>query len=674
MSSEKPSGPRSVAVVGPYVSGKTTLLESILWVTGQLSRRGSVDDGNSYGDGSAEARERRMGTELNVVTTTFMDDSFTFLDCPGSVELFQETLNVLPGIDAAVVVCEPIPDKALALAPVMKALEERGIPRLLFVNKIDKATGNVDELIEALKPLSSVPLLLRHLPTTSGEQVTGYIDLASERAYHYRPDQASEVIELPGAFAEVEQEARGRMLEALADFDDALMEKILEDVAPERDEIYRSLTRDFQEGRIVPVLLGAALHDNGVRRLLKALRHEVPAADLAALRAGVEPGGPAVAQVLKTSITPHAGKVSVARIWSGTLKDGATLNGQRVGSVLRFAVGGPQKLAEARAGEVIGLGRLEQAHTGDTLREAAGGEALPKAPVLTPVYELAIAAQRREDDVKLSGALARLVEEDPALSYEHREETHELVLLGQGDVHLKLAVDRLKSKNGLAIATSRPKVPYKETIRKSVQQHGRFKRQSGGHGQFGDVHLEIAPLPRGSGFQFGERVVGGAVPRQFIPAVETGVREYLAKGPLGFKVVDLAVTLYDGQYHSVDSSEMSFKQAARVTMVEAMPKCEPVLLEPILHVEIAVPSEFTAKANQVVSSRRGQILGFDARPGWSGWDVVSAQLPQSEIHDLIIELRSLTQGAGTYNARFDRLQELTGRQAEQVVQSRAAEA
>lgn len=673
MSASKPQGPRSVALVGPYLSGKTTLLESILSVCGAVSRKGTAKEGNTVGDSSAEARERRMSTEANVATCSFMDDRFTFLDCPGSLEFLQESLNVLSGVDAAVLVCEPDSDKVRAMTPLLRALEDQGVPRMIFVNKIDKALGSTQALLEALQSVSSAPLVLRHMPLVEGEQVTGYVDLASKRSYVYRPNQPSEVVEAPGDAVEAVRESRYRMLERLADFDDALMEKVLDEAEPERDELYRNLSKDFQEGLIVPVLLGAAELDEGVRRLLKALRHEVPAPAVAAARVGAEAKGPALLQVLKTFHTQHGGKLSVARVWAGSVKDGATLNGERVGGLFRLLGHETHKIAEAGPGDVVGLGRLEKAATGDALIEGKGPPPdLPRAPRLEPVYALAIHPEKREDEVKLSGALAKLADEDPSLRYDHPEDTNQLVLRGQGDIHLKVAGDRLRHKYGLAVRTSPPKVPYKEAIRKGVQQHGRHKKQSGGHGQFGDVHIEIKPLPRGSGFKFVDKVVGGAIPRQFIPAVETGVREFLSHGPLGFPVVDLSVTVYDGQYHAVDSSEMAFKTAARIAMSEGMPKCDPVLLEPVLHVELMAPSDCTSKVNQLVSGRRGQLLGFDGRQGWPGWDVVSAHIPQTEMQDIIVELRSLTQGVGTYRAKFDHLQELTGRLAEQAVaQSRA---
>ncbi len=673
MSVSKPSGPRSVALIGPYMSGKTTLLESILWVTGATSRKGSVTDGNTVGDSAQEARDRQMSTEVNVATTTFLDDRFTFLDCPGSVELLQETLNVLPGVDAAVLVCEPDRDKFLGLMPLMKALEDAGIPRMVFVNKIDKATGHVAALLDSLQPVSSHPLVLRQLPIREGESITGYIDLASERTFVYKPNQPSEIVETPDSMNDSVGEARYQMLETLADFNDELMEKVLEDVEPEKDEVYQNLTSDYQNGLIVPVIFGAAEMDHGVRRLLKALRHEVPSAAKAAERVGVS-GDEPKAQVLKTYHTQHGGKLSIARIWSGGIKDGMTLNDERVSGLFLMSGHNTEKISDAGPGDVVGLGRLESIVTGDTLGAAKEVEGLPKAEILQPVFAQAISTDKREDEVKLSGALQKVGEEDPSIIYGHEEDTHEFVLRGQGDIHLKIACDRLLNKYGLSVSTRQPKVPYKEAIRKPIKQHGRFKRQSGGHGQFGDVHLEIKPLPRGTGFQFDEKIVGGSVPKQFIPGVEAGVKEYLSQGPLGFPVVDVSVTLFDGQYHSVDSSEIAFRTAARIAMQEGMPQCGPVLLEPIMAVEIAVPSDYTPKANTIVSSRRGQILGFDARPGWSGWDVVSAHMPQSELHDLIVELRSVTQGVGGYTATFDHLQELTGRLADQVISEHQADA
>ena len=323
----------------------------------------------------------------------------------------------------------------------------------------------------------------------------------------------------------------------------------------------------------------------------------------------------------------------------------------------------------AKAGDTVALGRLEKIHSGETLSVDKGGGTQVKPPQPPDaVYGIAISIKDRKDEVKLTGALGKLMEEDPSLRLEHNKDTHQMVLWGQGEMHLRVSLERLKRKYGVDAESHRRQVPYKETIKKAVEVRGRHKKQSGGHGQFGDVVLDIKPLPRGSGFQFGETITGGVVPRQFIPSVEIGVADYLHKGPLGgFPVVDVSVTLTDGSYHSVDSSDMAFRQAGRIGMAEGMPKCNPVLLEPIMEVEIAIPNEATARVNGMIPQRRGQILGFDAREGWPGWDVVKAHMPESEMADLIVELRSATAGVGTYTAKFHHLAELTGRLADNVL-------
>jgi elongation factor G len=667
----KPAEPRSIALVGPYLSGKTSLLESILFATEKISRKGRVGEGNTVGDHSQEARDRGMGIEVNVATTSYLGDTLSFLDCPGSIEFAQETYNTLIGVDAAVIVAEADPSKALALSSLLHFLEDRGIPRLLFINKVDKMEGTVEAVVDSIQAISKAPLVLREYPIVEGEHVRGYIDLPSGRAFHYTDDGASEQVEVPDNLKDAFAAARYAMLEKLSDFDEALMEKLLEEESADNKQAYASLTSAFGSGNVVPTVFGAAEHEAGVRRLLKELRHEVDAPGVAAERVGAPAGDTPVAQVLKTFQTPSFGKLSVVRVWRGTFKDGDSANGERIASIFHMNGQHTEKVTSAGPGEIVAFGRLEEARTGDTLSTGSADD-LPRFDPLPPVYAFTIAPAKRDDEVKMSGSLAKVLDEDPSLVLEHNQDTGETVLWGQGEIHLRVAVEKLKHRFKIDIATGRPRVPYKEAIRKPATQHARFKRQSGGHGQFGDVHIDIKPLPRGSGFQFEDKVVGGAVPRQYIPAVEAGVKEYLNRGPLGFRVVDVGVTLTDGQYHSVDSSEMAFKTAGGMAMKEGMPKCDPVLLEPILAVNIAVPSEATAKVNALVSGRRGQILGFDARDGWPGWDVVSVHLPQAEVGDLIVELRSLSHGVGSFTWSFDHLQELQGRLADEVVQTYGA--
>jgi elongation factor G len=518
-------------------------------------------------------------------------------------------------------------------------------------------------------------LVLRQVPIRDGDGVSGYCDLVSERAYRYKAGEASDLIPLPDDMTSRTSEARAEMLESLADFDDKLLEKLIEDTTPEKSEVYADLARDLGQNLIVPVVLGAAHHDHGVRRLLKLLRHETPDVATTAARKGIEPDGEALAQVFKTAFVPHVGKLALARVFRGTIKDGDTLGGVRVSGVLRVQGAETSKLSTVSAGDVVAFGRIEEVQAGAVLTPSgAAVEILGWPEPLSPVFAQVIGTENRADDVKLSGALHKLCEEDRALSVVHVADTQQMLLQGQGEMHLSLAFDRLASKYNLKTTRGRPDVPYKETIRKSVAEHGRFKRQTGGHGQFGDIHVEIRPLPRGKGFVFEDKIFGGHIPRQYIPAVEEGVKDYLVRGPLGFPVVDIAVTLTDGSYHSVDSSEAAFKQAARIAMSEGMPKCNPVLLEPICAVTLSVPSEFTSKANTIVSSRRGRILGFDAKPGWPGWDEVTAHMPQAELSDLIIELRSATLGLGSFTMAFDHLVEISGKEAERIIQARAGAA
>ena len=667
--------PRTVAVVGPYGSGKTTLLESILTITGAVQRKGSVTQKNSVGDASPEARARQMSVEVNCATTRYMDQNFTFLDCPGSIEFLQDTLNVLPGVDAAIVVCEPEPAKLQMLQPYLKRLSDLRIPHFLFVNKIDKASGSLRALLTMLQDASGTPLLLRQIPIWENNVVTGYVDLALERAYIYRPHNASEMIDIQDK--DTEKQARFAMLEKLADYDEHLMEELLSDIEPPRDEVFTDLAKELAQGLVVPVLIGSAEGDNGIRRLLKAMRHELPDVSAAAERIGIKQGHDAILQVLKTYHSSHGGKLSLVRVLSGTLKDGAVVHRQdgsdaRVGGIFALKGEAQTKLTEAHTGDTVALGRLEGVLTGETLSTSKSPPAKVAIEHLVPVYRLAIETADRKDEVKLTAAIAKLREEDPSLDFEQSAELHEMSLVGQGEIHLKVAVDKLMTKFGLKILTHEPRVPYKETIRKATTQRGRHRRQSGGHGQYGDVVISIRPLPRGSGFVFEDEIVGGVVPRQWIPSVEKGVIEYLKQGPLGFPVVDIAVALNDGSYHSVDSSDAAFQTAGRLAMTEGMPNCAPVLLESIMHVKIHVPSDATAKVNGLVSGRRGQLMGFDSRNGWKGWDTVEAQMPLSEISDLIIELRSLTQGVGTYEMAFDHLAELTGKLADQITASRKA--
>lgn len=667
---------RNVALVGPNGVGKTTLLESILFLTGTIARKGRVMDKNTVGDFSPEARERQMSTEVTAATCHHAGHEITLLDCPGSVEFAQEARAALMGVDLAVVVIEPVLERTIAVAPLLHFLDKHAIPHLVFVNKMDRSEVRYRDLLDALRKVSARPVVPHQYAIGRGDSLVGYIDLVTEQAYQFRKGGPSDRIPLPDDHREREQAARRAMLETLADFDDDLLEKLLEDQEPPTEQILRDLQKTLGADQVVPVFLGVAEQDMGVRRFLEALVAETPDPSVRAGALGIEPDGPALVQVLKTYHLPHAGKLSLARIWRGQVKDGMQLGGMRVGGVYRLLGQQQEPIGEAGAGSIVALARMEEARTGAVLSNGSGLPpiALPTADPLPPLFAYAVTAANRNDEVKLSAALAKLVDEDPSLKVEPDPEMHQTLLWGQGEIHLKVALDRMRSKYHIAVEPHPPRTPYRETIRRSADAHGRHKKQSGGHGQFGDVKITIDPLPRGSGFRFENKVVGGAVPKQFIPAVEEGAKEHLAKGPLGFQVVDVQVTLHDGQFHTVDSNEMSFKMATALALKEGLPKCQPVLLEPILAVTISVPADYTAKALQLVTQRRGQILGYEAKAGWPGWDGIRASIPQGEMHDLIVSLRSLSQGTGFFEWSFDHLQEVPDRLAQAIVEKHREEA
>lgn len=669
MSSGRGDAPRCAVLVGPYLSGKTSLFESLLHRADAIEKKGAVKDGTTVGDSSDESRKRHASTELSVGHGTYLDDPWVFIDTPGSPEFTQDARNACMVADVAIVVVDPESSKIVAAAPILQFLDAHDIPHMIFINKMDHPVNAVSDLMAALQDVSERPLALRQVPLRDGEEISGYVDLVSERAYKYEQGQRSALIQLPEDAQDEETLAREELLETLADFDDALLEKLLEDVQPDKSDVYEQFAATMGSDLLVPVLLGAGELDHGVERLMKALRHDCPTHETTAARLGMIADEP-VAQVFKTVHAAHMGKLSLVRVWNGAVKDGETLNDERVSGINALLGAKLDKQGQAAAGDVVAFGRMEQVGTGDVLTPSGSkpdGCADWPDPI-PPVYSAAVTATNRNDEVKLSGALQKLAEEDTSVSIEHNAELHELVLRGQGDNQMRVLTERLENRFNLSVESNRPSVGYRETIKKQVEQHARHKKQSGGHGQFGDVKVTVKPLPRGSGFQFSDTIVGGAIPKQYIPSVQDGVAEYMKRGPLGFGVVDVAVQLIDGSYHAVDSSDMAFKTAGRMAMSEALPKCGPVLLEPIMQVEISVPNTATAGVQRVITGRRGQILGFGAKENWKGWDVVQAYMPEAEIHDLIVELRSLSLGVGTYTWEFDHLAELTGRLADQVVQ------
>ncbi len=463
------------------------------------------------------------------------------------------------------------------------------------------------------------------------------------------------------------------MLEQLADHDDELLEQLLMDESPAREKVLNDLARETGDNLGVSVLFGSAISSWGVRRLLKAIRHEVPSAEAATSRLGVTDPALYVFKVVHGSI----GRLAIARALDGRTGEGSDLKiddggHARVGSLFKVQGEKTIKVGEACSGDVVAVAKIDSVKAGQWV---GSGKLPPPIEIDYPARNCAIAIEPadRKDDVKLSGALQRLGEEDAALIIEHDEANHEIRLRGVNDEHLNTVIARLKRRYGVEVKSHAPTVGYRESIRKPITQKGRHKKQSGGHGQFGDVIIEVKPLPRGSGFVFEERIHGGSVPKQWIPAVEDGVREAMHKGPLGFEVVDCAVALIDGSYHSVDSSELAFRLAGRIAMHEALAAAGPYLLEPVHKLTVVCPSSATSRITSAVAGRRGQMLGMGPRDGWTGWDRIDALIPEAELAGLEAELRSQSQGLATYEAQFDHLAELNGPLAEKVIQQRVPE-
>ena len=655
------AGPRCVALVGPYLSGKTTLLESLLYVSGAVGRRGTIKEGNTVGDSSPEARGHQMSTELTVASYQYLDDPWTVLDAPGSIEFIQDAVNAAMVADAAVVVCDPDSNKAMAATPLFKFLDDHAIPHMVFINKIDEAAEvDINAVVAALRNCSERPLVLRHVPIREGGAVTGYIDLASERAYAYKDAEASARIDIPESARADEEQARQDMLESLADYDDTLLEALLEDQTPSNEEIYQYLTNTLQSDEVVPVFIGSGLHDHGVRRLLKALRHETPGATESAKRAGFEGAGEPAAQIFKTYHMPHAGKQSVARIWSGEIADGTPLNGTRVSGIVRLQGHDTEKLAKARAGEVVAFGRMEPIKTGDVLTPSGnrpGG-----------VFRLARsdhAALRLRDcrgEARGRGQAAerhRQADRGGPLAAARAEPRHQrTAALGPGRDPSRgragTPQQQVPSRRGAAAAPGRLQGDDQEEASSSTPASS---ARPVGTASSATSTWRSGPCRAAAASSSTDKIVGGAIPQATTSRrCEKGVKDYPeTKGPArlsgrrrGGQALRRPVSC-GRQLRSWPS-----RRPGRMAMSEGMPKCEPVLLEPIYRGDqVSVPQRIhQRRSSGLVSGRRGQILGFEAMRGLERLGLSSsATMPQAELHDLVVDLRSLTLGVGSLRLR-----------------------
>ncbi|MET0180954.1 MAG: elongation factor G, partial [Novosphingobium sp.] len=528
---------RAVALIGPAGTGKTSLAEALLYASGAINRLGSVEAGTSVGDSSPEARARRGSTEINLLNFEFLGDRFALVDTPGGLGFAADGLAALPSVDLAVVVVDPDPLRAALVEPMLRRIDELGLPHAIFVNKIDGArAGSVREVLAALQPMSREPLALRQFPIREGEAITGYVDVALERAWRYQPGKPSAPIAIPAELAAREKEERARLLETLADFDDALLEALLMDERPEPELVLADLAADTGGNKVVPVLFGSAATGGGVRRLLKLLRHEAPGPQAACARLGLDEGGGL--HVFKIVNGGAMGRLALGRAVGAPLREGEELviGGEQARAGSLFALQGDKtaKQAEARPGDVVAVAKVDGARSGMLVTgRTTRASAVPAVEYPARNAGVAITTRDRKDDVKLSTALHRLCEEDPALEWRQDDETHETLLRGVNDEHLGVVVAKLQRRYAVAVETRPPRIAYRESIRKPATQRGRHKKQSGGHGQYGDCVIEVAPRERGEGFAFEDRITGGVIPKQYIPAVEAGVKDAMERGPLG---------------------------------------------------------------------------------------------------------------------------------------------
>lgn len=664
---------RNIGIVGSHHAGKTTLVEAILAHCGAIGRKGSVIDGTTTTDYEPECIEHAQSTCVGFAHCAADGIDMTLVDCPGFVDFFEETKLALSGCDAAVIVIEADPSRVSQTQMLLEYLESRKMPHMFVVNKMDRPGADFAGTLEELQRCYGRHVVAEQWPIGSADAFKGFVDLAKRRAYLFEGANAKEAA-VPGDLQDRVESARAQLLEAMADFDDHLMEELLEGVEPPEDEVQKDLCQECSHDQIVPVLAAAGLSGSGISAVVEAMEKWFPSpldagqVDAEGRLIEPKPDGPIIAHVIKTIIHPQSGKLSVVRVLSGTLKADSTLTniskgGEKVRSAGLYRLQGKKQeaITEAPAGSIAGIARLETVSTGDTLTENGFKVLLPRVPTSEPVFAVAIKPKERMDEAKISQMLARIIDEDPALHLERAPITNELLLLGRGEQHVNIAVERLTRKFKVEVNTAPPMIPYQETITAGTEIHSRYKHQTGGHGQFADVWLRFQPRDRGNGVTFEEKIVGGVVPRQFIPAVEKGVREALMHGSVGgYPVTDLHVILFDGAYHDVDSSEQSFKTAAGMGVREALPKCNPVVLEPIVRVNVTVPTQYTSTVIQQLTGKRGQILGMNPAEK-SGHDVVEADVPQVELSRYITELRTATQGMGTYTWRHERFDAVPGK-------------
>ncbi|SDI66290.1 elongation factor G [Aliiruegeria lutimaris] len=634
---------RCFTVLGPSNSGKTTLVEAL----------SSLDSKPVRSD---------MTEFFGVSEFTYLGEPWAAFDVAGGAEYLGYAGEALAASDAAILCVPPEPEAAVLCAPYLRLIEESGTPCILFINRMDASDNRVRDIVAGLQAYANHTIILRQVPIRENGEVVGTVDLISERAWEFQPGEPSQLIEIPEGVMEREQEARAELLEHLSDFDDHLLEELIEDKAPPRDEVYDVATAVLRENDDIPAFLGSASGRNGITRLMKSLRHEAPSVDKTLERLGTN----AVAAGVIATYRKHMGKAVLIRALSAPVAANAPLGGANVGNLSGLDAKHPVEKVEAGfigiavKSDHLNAGSYFTADGTEEMDDWARGHPPSFASLVTPVHE--------KDDARLSSALARVAEIDPGLTVEQDEASGHAMVRCQGPMHLRRVQALLDDDFGVSTQTEEVAARYRESISKAVEHQYRHRKQSGGAGQFADVLMKIGPQTRGEGFSFDEVVKGGAVPRNYIPSVEAGAKDAMTQGPLGFPVIDVSVTLLDGKAHSVDSSDFAFRTAGKACVKEALNDASPVLLQPIDKVDIHVPSVFSGAIVTLVSSLKGQVLGFDPNPDAKGWDIFHALLPDSSLSELSRALGGAAQGTAWYEAAFDHYQEVHGKEATRISQ------
>jgi elongation factor G len=683
---------RNVAIVAHGGAGKTSLVEAMLFDSGSIDRLGNIEDGTTTTDHEPEEIARKITITSSVAFCNWNNYRINLLDTPGFINFLEDTRGCLRAADGAVVIVSAISGVKAETQKIWKYASEFELPKLVFVNKMDKEMANFSMALgEVEKSFESEALPLQ-IPIGAGASFRGVVDLIKMKAYNFQNGKSAET-DMPADMSSEVEEYRKKLVEKIAESDDALLEKYLEGGTLTDEEIIKGVKEGAITKRFIPVACGSATSNIGVSFLLDSIVLCLPSpVDMAKISPikGKNPkdgketerkpseSDPLSAYVLKTIADPFAGRLSIFRVYSGTLKaDSNVMNTstgakERIGQVF-YLLGKKQIPAQIiGAGEIGVVAKLKETYTGDTLSDDANPIVFEKLRFSDPIISYAIAPKSKGDEEKVSTGINRILEEDPTLRFQRDEETKEMLLSGMGQMHLEVALERLKRKFGVEVLMKTPKVPYRETIKVSSKAQGKYKKQSGGRGQYGDCYLAIEPLPRGGGYEFADKIVGGVIPQQYRPAVEKGVAETMKEGVIaGYPLVDVKVTLYDGSYHTVDSSEMAFKIAGSMALRKAVQEAKPVLLEPIMKVEVITPDDTLGAVIGDLNSKRGRVQGVEPQAG--GNQKINAQVPMSEMLIYANQLTSLTSGRGLYSMEFSHYEELPSHLAQKIIAEREAQ-